>query len=108
MNCEHPVYVRRCTRSLSPTIARRLSITVITCGLVMMLAIATPGARTTAAILVLATLCGGCANPTERLPMRPAAVQTVPDLGRAQGAATVDGKIYLYGDAATGIVREFE
>ncbi len=34
--------------------------------------------------------------------------QTIPDLGAGQGVAWIDGKVYLYGDAATGVIREYE
>lgn len=33
--------------------------------------------------------------------------QTVPDLGEGQGAAVRDGFVYLYGDAETGVIREY-
>jgi hypothetical protein len=35
------------------------------------------------------------------------AVRTVPDIGAGQGAALVGDLIYLYGDADTGIIREY-
>ncbi len=35
------------------------------------------------------------------------AVHTIPDIGAGQGAAIIDGRIYLYGDADTGVVREY-
>lgn len=34
-------------------------------------------------------------------------VQTCPDLGSAQGLAIIDKRIYAYGDAETGIIREY-
>ncbi len=33
--------------------------------------------------------------------------QTIPDIGAGQGAALIDGRIYLYGDAETGVIREY-
>lgn len=33
--------------------------------------------------------------------------RTIPDLGAGQGIAIINGRIYLYGDAETGVVREY-
>lgn len=33
--------------------------------------------------------------------------QTISDIGAGQGVALIDGKVYLYGDAETGIIREY-
>jgi hypothetical protein len=37
----------------------------------------------------------------------PASARTCAGLGRAQGAAVADGKVYLYGDADPGVIREY-
>jgi hypothetical protein len=52
--------------------------------------------------LLLITL--GCAAP---LPLTLVRHQTLPDVGAAQGVATHNGLIYVYGDADTGILREY-
>ncbi len=58
---------------------------------------------------VFALLMGaaGCASQTAKLPIAPMEGQSYPGLGRAQGATVYGGTIYIYGDAETGVLREY-
>src|SRR5262245_14110013 len=65
------------------------------------------GQKLAIAVVIAASSHAGCRS-VERLPVQPTAAETIPGLGRAQGISVVDEKVYLYGDAAPGIIREFE
>jgi hypothetical protein len=60
-----------------------------------------------ASLLVLAALAGCQATRPTPLVIELVAAQTAPGLGSGQGAEVRDGKVYLYGDAETGVIREF-
>lgn len=52
-------------------------------------------------------LAAGCTPSHRDLPLTLTRVQTLPDVGAAQGVAMHNGLLYIYGDAETGIVREY-
>ena len=55
----------------------------------------------------LVLIFGGCAGRVVVPPCVPGAVQTCAGLGAAQGVTVHDGRIYIYGDAKPGVVREY-
>jgi len=58
-------------------------------------------------ILAVISLLIGCARTAPRPPISPVQTQTCLDLGRAQGIAVQHERILIYGDAETGILREY-
>jgi hypothetical protein len=58
-------------------------------------------------IVVLGVVLCGCAQRGLVLPVSPEGEQTCVGLGRMQGVTVYSGKIFLYGDAETGVVREY-
>lgn len=64
-----------------------------------------------AAVLLAVLLAGmgasGCATVREELPLTRTRVQTVSDVGAAQGVTRHNGLFYVYGDAETGVIREY-
>jgi hypothetical protein len=58
--------------------------------------------------LIAVFFCAGCAGPPRMPPISPRSSQTCPGLGRAQGVTFFHDKVFLYGDAETGVLREYQ
>jgi len=58
-------------------------------------------------LVAASSLLAGCASPPATPSVSLIGSQTVPGIGAGQGIAARDGFIYLYGDAETGVIREY-
>lgn len=63
--------------------------------------------RAAATWLTLAVWLAGCRGLPGNLPLTPVRTQTLSGVGAAQGLTLHNGLLYVYGDADTGIIREY-